>query len=217
MTREPKKISELLESLGQEVDDNFVMTGLDLTKTIEQQNRKFTRSNLLYLRSGWTIPSSAIGLVADGITDNSLLLQQAIDVIVAAGINNNRRITFLIDGGYNNQGFRFDNSVDLGSNMELVFKSDVKAGKRCQFRIFGEIDEKPEIATLRADAPAGATLLEINNSINVSNFFIVGDKLTIRGENDVNNKAFQREEVYVTSIDSVNNNIGIQNQKARFH
>lgn len=101
------------------------------------------------------------------------------------------------------------------SNTHVEFRSPLVYGERGGLRVFGDQPEvlrngKTAKAKLRATADSGQNILELSDSdldAMQASDFVVGDKIVLRGENDVYGKALTKQEVHVAEIDLINNNL----------
>lgn len=135
--------------------------------------------------------ASSFGLVGNGVADDSLAIQAAIDSLGATG--GTVRVAAPTNGVV-----RIDYTVKIEqSNIHLEFLSPVVFGAKGRVRIYGSYEETPTTGKplLTADALEGATTLHLNY-----NPFQVGDFIVIRGQNDATGSALQRMETNVTGI-----------------
>ncbi len=105
------------------------------------------------------------------------------------------------------------------SNVHLEFRSPVKLGKIGGIRIMGRMDEfvRPEedplasAGKLEVNAEEGDTVLTLKSSPNSmqASDFNDGDYIVIRGRNRADGNAEQKQYVFVTSRDLINNKLNL--------
>lgn len=104
------------------------------------------------------------------------------------------------------------------SNVTVEWRSPIICGAAGGLRAMGD---QPEVlrngktfkAKLRANASAGATVLQLSTANATTNMqasdFQAGDLIVIRGQNDVNGKALSKQTLHVASVDVGLNNLNL--------
>ena len=99
------------------------------------------------------------------------------------------------------------------SNVELEFQSPILYGANGSLRIQGTQSEitrnGKEKSKLRQNETAGNSTLHLStNATNMqASDYLVGDVIVIRGQNDANGKAIEKQVAHIASIDTGNNNL----------
>lgn len=94
------------------------------------------------------------------------------------------------------------------SNVQIEFRSPVVYGASGSLRVMGAFDEFTRsgkaAGKLASNAAAGGFTLTLSTSPSSmqSSDFLVGDRIVIRGENDVNGKAIERQICFITAINN---------------
>lgn len=143
------------------------------------------------------------GVPCDNITEASVIIQNAVDAISAAG-----------GGVLNMRGsdpaarFYINGSVWARDKVTINWFNEILLGPNGRLGVGGKADDGIATYLMRADCLTDTDTIYLSSGSNYTNF-AVGDVLEIRGENDITGVAIDRQTVSVVGIDSVNNTLTI--------
>jgi hypothetical protein len=129
-----------------------------------------------------------------------VLAQKAIDKVSALGGG----ILYMV-GDDPTKKFYFNASVWNKSNVIIVWINKMLMGQYGRTGILGTLDEGVATYLLTANVALNANIIAVNNAA----AFIAGDVVEIRGENDANGIATERQRVTVTARNLVDGTITI--------
>jgi hypothetical protein len=143
------------------------------------------------------ITAESLGLPADGVTDDSDLLNASFLARSAAG----GAVYFLESpSGF----FRINKRVRIRSGCRVFFggRTIIRRGKLGRLVLQGNLEEEPENDKpfLTADVALGATVLPLNTTAGLS----AGTRIIIRGLMDGDLNAQERQETSIVSISGLN-------------
>jgi hypothetical protein len=145
---------------------------------------------------GTVIFAGQLGLTGDGVTDDSAILNPALQEISA---NGGGTVFLCPDPGGQ---FYFEHRVKVPSFVNLVFAGPrVKLAKASGIRIDGDYAETPLLSKYRliADVTAGASSLRVDTSPQGGG--LVSDHFVIRGMSDAAANSLETGEHVVTGLD----------------
>lgn len=176
-------------------------------KNVTAANMPFITAHDLGLHGDYDLATGG----ASAFTDDSLLLQTALDSYAATG------------GGYftlrpevAGKAFYFNGSLEIPSNCTVDFMNlPIALGPNFRMRARGDFAETPPVtsdsARINSSISSGATTipLAIGHAGSVASSFVVGDYYVIRGENDSTGAALEKDIFKVTAINAGANTIDI--------
>lgn len=145
------------------------------------------------------VSAAELGLVADGVSDQTKKLN---DAMAAYSLLGGAAIWLSSREG---AAFRFNSAVRVPSRIMLIVTAPVLFGQRGSFRIGGVAARTGAKAYLAANVTTGATTLTIDRAASgisgaLSTAFAVGDLVSINGLQDGAGESIESQTVRITAI-----------------